>query len=120
MRRAGLGAKLQRARLDRGLKQKDVAAAVHVEPVTVSRWERGATTPDLGMLERLAELYGIPLSAFVSERATELDGALVERLDHLDATVAEMRELLRSLVEGQRPPAQDQPGDETAARDRPA
>ena len=45
--KAQLGERIRAARADKGWKQKHLAAQVDVEPITVSRWERGATTPDL-------------------------------------------------------------------------
>ena len=62
-----LGAKIKQARAERGWKQKHLAAEVSVEPITVSRWERGATTPDLDVLGLVAEATGKPVSFFVEE-----------------------------------------------------
>lgn len=58
--------KAMRRRDGRAWLQKDLAHAVHVEPTTISRWERGATSPDIYMLERIAEATKKPLSFFVS------------------------------------------------------
>jgi transcriptional regulator with XRE-family HTH domain len=38
-----------------------------VEPITVSRWERGATTPDFDALTLIAEATSRPLSYFLGE-----------------------------------------------------
>jgi transcriptional regulator with XRE-family HTH domain len=43
--RTDLGNRIRAARADLGWKQKNLAAEVRVEPITVSRRERGATTP---------------------------------------------------------------------------
>jgi len=48
--RTELGERIRSARAELGWKQKHLAAEVRVEPITVSRWERGATTPDLRSL----------------------------------------------------------------------
>jgi transcriptional regulator with XRE-family HTH domain len=60
-----LGDKIRAARAAKGWKQKHLAAQVDVEPITVSRWERGATTPDLDVLNQVAEATGKPVSYFV-------------------------------------------------------
>ena len=60
-----LGPRIRAARAEKGWKQKHLAAEVDVEPMTVSRWERGATTPDLDVLNVVAEATGKPLSYFV-------------------------------------------------------
>ena len=64
--KAQLGEKIRTARAAKGWKQKHLAAEVDVEPITVSRWERGATTPDLDVLGLVAEATGKP-SATSSE-----------------------------------------------------
>lgn len=63
--KAQLGDKIREARAAKGWKQKHLAAEVDVEPITVSRWERGATTPDLDVLGLVAEATGKPVSYFV-------------------------------------------------------
>jgi transcriptional regulator with XRE-family HTH domain len=63
--KAHLGEKIRAARAAKGWKQKHLAAEVDVEPITVSRWERGATRPDLDVLRHLAEATGKPVSYFV-------------------------------------------------------
>ncbi|HEX3268011.1 MAG TPA: helix-turn-helix transcriptional regulator [Gaiellaceae bacterium] len=63
--KAQLGERIRSARASKGWKQKHLAAQVEVEPITVSRWERGATTPDLDVLGRVAQATGKPVSYFV-------------------------------------------------------
>ena len=102
-----LGQRIKQAREDRGWKQKDLAQAVHVEPMTVSRWERGVNTPDLDTLALVARVTGKPNSFFVEERKvaqtieqrlaamkTNQDDALV-LLRELVATIDELKETIR-------------------------
>lgn len=65
----GLGDRIREARASKGWKQRELASQVEVEPITVSRWERGATTPDLDVLRLVAEATGKPLSYFVADDA---------------------------------------------------
>lgn len=65
--KAKLGARIKSARAAKGWKQKHLAAEVRVEPITVSRWERGATTPDFNALALVAEATGKPISYFLGE-----------------------------------------------------
>ena len=60
-----LGERIRAARAEKGWKQKHLAAQVDVEPITISRWERGATSPDLAVISQVAEATGKPLSYFV-------------------------------------------------------
>jgi len=61
-----LGDRIREARASKGWKQRELASEVEVEPITVSRWERGATTPDLDVLRLVAGATGKPLSYFVA------------------------------------------------------
>jgi transcriptional regulator with XRE-family HTH domain len=54
-----LGHKIRSQREKRGLKQQDIANALHVSPQAVSKWERGENAPDIGMLGPLALLLGV-------------------------------------------------------------
>lgn len=53
----GLGERLQRQRLNRGLSQKQVAVSIGVSPGNVSNYESGERTPSLEKLIALADLY---------------------------------------------------------------
>ncbi len=76
--KAELGGRIREARAAKGWKQRELASEVEVEPITVSRWERGATTPDLDVLRLVAEATEKPLSYFV---AGETDQAAASTVD---------------------------------------
>ena len=94
-----LGEKIKAARAERGWKQKHLAAEVEVEPITVSRWERGATTPDLDVLRLVASATGRPLSYFVEEATDAPPPALTSRVDRLEQSVARVEEKLDALLD---------------------
>ena len=95
-----LGEKIKAARAGKGWKQKHLAAEVSVEPMTVSRWERGATTPDLDVLRLVADATGRPLSFFVDEApAGDAAGGLSQRVDRLEQSFARVEEKLDALLE---------------------
>lgn len=50
---------LAAARVNAGLRQKEVAKIIGITPTTLGNWEKGATCPDMGNAQRLAELYGL-------------------------------------------------------------
>jgi transcriptional regulator with XRE-family HTH domain len=96
MAKPKVGDRIRAARADKGWMQKHLAAEVEVEPITVSRWERGATTPDLDVLSLVAEATGKPLSYFVAEPDARPDldarvAALERTVKRLEATIAELR-----------------------------
>jgi transcriptional regulator with XRE-family HTH domain len=111
--KAQLGERIRSARAAKGWKQKHLAAEVEVEPITVSRWERGATTPDLDVLGRVAEATGMPVGYFVGggvpsssgnssleDAASRIETAALQiasEVDRLAAAIEELRaELARS------------------------
>jgi transcriptional regulator with XRE-family HTH domain len=55
-----LASLLHTARVARGLRQIDVAAAVETSQASVCRWERGSHEPSTTFLARLAELLDLP------------------------------------------------------------
>lgn len=93
--RKELGRRIRAARDGKQWKQKQLAAAVHVEPVTVSRWERGEHAPDIDMLEAIAKATGQPLSFFVDAPAAT--GG--DRIDALSRELEGVRQSLRDLEE---------------------
>jgi transcriptional regulator with XRE-family HTH domain len=68
--KAELAGRIKSARSAKGWKQKNLAAEVRVEPITVSHWERGATTPDFDGLALIAEATGKPLGCFLGDEPT--------------------------------------------------
>jgi len=77
-RQQGLGNRIREARASKGWKQRELASEVEVEPITVSRWERGATTPDLDVLRLVADATGQPLSYFVADESERGAGSSAE------------------------------------------
>ena len=52
---------LKRLRIQRNLKQEELAEKLHVTRQTVSGWETGRRQPDLDMLKKLAEVLDIDM-----------------------------------------------------------
>ena len=88
----GVGGRLRTARRSAGLTQKQLAEALGVEPITVSRWERGVTTPSLPRLRRVAEVTETTVSDLV--RAPDAASAHAVELAALREELAETRELV--------------------------
>jgi len=96
----GLGSRIREARASKGWKQRELASEVEVEPITVSRWERGATTPDLDVLRLVADATGKPLSYFVADdappAATE---PAVRKLERAADKLSEQADRIERLLE---------------------
>lgn len=60
---ATFGEKLKNARLNKGMKQAEVAEILNCAPTSLTNWENGKVQPSLDVLSKLCEVYGIaPLS----------------------------------------------------------
>ncbi|HOZ45568.1 MAG TPA: helix-turn-helix domain-containing protein, partial [Candidatus Hydrogenedentes bacterium] len=69
-----------RARREKlGLKQQDIASALHISPQAVSKWERGENAPDVALFRPLARLLGVSTDWLLSVNE--------ERADEFEATV---------------------------------
>lgn len=88
----GVAGRLRTARRSAGLTQKQLAEALGVESITVSRWERGVTTPTLPRLRRIAEITETTVSDLV--RAPDAVSAHAVELAALRAELGETRALV--------------------------
>lgn len=52
--RESVGALIRRARLEKGMTQRQLAERLHVTDKSVSKWERDVCRPDVALLEPLA------------------------------------------------------------------
>ncbi|MCM1150101.1 MAG: helix-turn-helix transcriptional regulator [Butyricicoccus sp.] len=68
------GALIAQARKERELTQKDLAERLHVSAQAVSKWERGLSCPDIGLLEPLAEELGLTVTELLSGQRGEQPG----------------------------------------------
>jgi transcriptional regulator with XRE-family HTH domain len=84
-RKKHVAARIKSARVEQGWKQKHLAAEVRVEPITVSRWERGATTPDFDALGLIAEATGKPLRYFLADDEARAEPQMLEAAARLEA-----------------------------------
>ncbi|MCL2573288.1 MAG: helix-turn-helix domain-containing protein [Defluviitaleaceae bacterium] len=60
-----IGENLKRLRKERDFTQEEAAEMLGVSAQSVSKWERGDTYPDIGLLPALANLYKISLDALI-------------------------------------------------------
>ncbi len=93
----GVGGRLRAARRGAGMTQKQLAEALGVEPITVSRWERGVTSPSLPRLRRIAELTETTVSDLV--RTPDAQTTHAVELAALREELAETRELVDRVAQ---------------------
>ena len=65
------GGLIAQARREKELTQRDLAERLHVSVQAVSKWERGRSCPDIGLLEPLAEALGLTVTELLSGQRGE-------------------------------------------------
>lgn len=55
-------------RKKKGYSQETMAEQLHVVRQTISKWEKGISVPDAVMLDRMAELFEVPVSVLLGGR----------------------------------------------------
>ena len=53
-----------------GMTQRDLAAKLHITDKAVSKWERGLSSPDIGLLPQLADILGVSVSDLLKGEKT--------------------------------------------------
>lgn len=92
------GQNLKKLRARRGLKQRDIAAALGIDRKQLSKWENERTEPDMRSLCLLADYYGVSIDYIVGH-VTPLQGidARIKKL--LDSLTPEQVSLLCVIAE---------------------
>ncbi|MBR3964341.1 MAG: helix-turn-helix transcriptional regulator [Clostridia bacterium] len=94
---------LVKLRTSKGATQEDVAQILSVSNKTISKWENGASTPDLSMLVELSKYYGVTtdtllgLSEDKKQSTAEEIRSLFEGLDRRES-VLKAFEAVKALI----------------------
>ena len=56
-----------------GLTQNDLAEKLKYSDNTISRWEHAEITPSIETLEKIAEIYGVPIESLLKENVSEIN-----------------------------------------------
>ncbi len=75
MEQQKIGAFLRQLRRERNLTQEQLAERLGVSNRSVSRWENGATLPDLGLLVELADFYQVDLGELIRGERCDMPAA---------------------------------------------
>ena len=103
----GVGARVRIARRSAGLTQRQLADQLGVESITVSRWERGVTSPSIPRLKRIAEVTDTTVSDLV--RAPDAHTTHGAELAALREELAETRQLVDRIARAVERLGQTQP-----------
>ncbi|MBR2913022.1 MAG: helix-turn-helix transcriptional regulator, partial [Oscillospiraceae bacterium] len=66
-----LGENIKKYRKQKGYSQEVLAQEMNVVRQTISKWEKGYSVPDAVMLEKLAELFEVPVSDLLGNAETQ-------------------------------------------------
>ncbi len=74
--------------------QEQLSVAIDVDPMTISRFERGVTLPSLLTVRRLADVFGVSMAEFFDESlpAPSVDGDAARLAMQLSALDEDERE----------------------------
>ena len=61
---------LSELRRSASMTQIDLAERLHYSDKAVSKWERGESIPDVGVLKEIADLFGVPVDYLLTEEHT--------------------------------------------------
>jgi len=64
-----------------GLTQQELAEALHYSDKAVSKWERGESIPDVGVLKQIADRFGVTVDSLLRSDAS--DGSAVQKAEYL-------------------------------------
>lgn len=88
-----MGKKIRELRIENGLKQKDLAQAVHIAANTLSQFEAGKANPSYDVLIALADYFEVSAD-YLLGRADDFGNVTVRAEDTFAFPTAEERELL--------------------------
>ena len=101
-----IGTQIKQLRTQRGITQETLAEQLSVSPQAVSKWERGAATPDIQLLPAISAFFGVS----IDELFALSDETRMERIQNMlwdervlnPDTVARERAFLLERVGGSR------------------
>ncbi|MFT4195947.1 helix-turn-helix domain-containing protein [Ottowia sp.] len=89
-----LGTQIAVLRKTKEWTQADLAERIGVEPETISRFERGATTPSLQTLEKISHCLRVRIGELLAETSAQPD----DQASKIAAWLAELDEPHRTFV----------------------
>ncbi len=99
-----LGDKIKKARIESGKSQDELADAIGVTRATISRWERGMTSPTLRDIRKLDEIINLDFFDKTTDiTSNEIDGSnLVSTIEDLSHSIEDIRLDLINLEKSRR------------------
>jgi len=85
-----LNENLKTLRKEKGFSQEELAIRLNVVRQTISKWEKGLSVPDADMLQRISEIFEVPVQTLLGTRIETEAGQneLVEQLTRINEQLA--------------------------------
>lgn len=80
-----LGDKIKQLRLEKGIRQDDLAAAVGITKSSVSNYERNQRSPQYDVLYKIAEVLGVPIAELLTGTTAEKEDTGLARENQTDS-----------------------------------
>ncbi|MDR0862369.1 MAG: helix-turn-helix domain-containing protein [Oscillospiraceae bacterium] len=100
---------LRSLRRERDLTQEELAGILNVSPQAVSRWETGATYPDIALLPTLAEFFGVTVDELLGKGKAHAEAKVADYAAKFDALLK--KGLVDDALELSRAAVRDFPND---------
>ena len=71
-----IGAKIRLLRREKKVTQEELADYLHISPQAVSKWETGASSPDIDLLPKLAIFFGTSLDHLLDFDQSQVTAAV--------------------------------------------
>jgi len=98
-----LGHAIKRLRTERGVTQEQLGEAMGVSYQAVSKWETGATLPDVALLPELAVYFGVDIDALFSiddsDKLKRIDRVIEGHEQYTPENVVYIRSTLEKMLE---------------------
>ncbi len=91
-----IGEKIAELRRKNGMTQEELASLLGISAQSVSKWETGATMPDILLLPVLADVFGVRIDALFGKNAQDV--VCLSADDVLDAACGSLRRILTGSV----------------------
>ncbi|MCC2254756.1 helix-turn-helix domain-containing protein [Ruminococcus sp. CLA-AA-H200] len=74
-----IGENIRQLRMQKGINQSALASELNIRRQTISAYERGVTLPDIFVLIRIADFFGITLDELTGRSIGKREGERIER-----------------------------------------
>lgn len=84
-----IGEKIKKLRIQSQMTQKDLSEKIGCAAITIRQYESGKREPKLGVINRIADVLCVPMSAFLDDDLfASMDIPEVEQMDLIDKKIA--------------------------------